>query len=107
MERCSSAIFPDDLEAGQYPPIEFETKKDNIVANIYDPGNYKIYWNNGSVLSIGSSEKIEEYVIMGNWVLVGVKVNLSFSINYIHGQIQKIRRSVIFQEKRFMKIHFI
>ena len=40
-------------------------------------------------------------------ILVGVKVNLSFSINYIHGQIQKIRRSVIFQEKRFMKIHFI
>ena len=69
VERCSSAIFPDDLEAGQYPPIEFETKKDNIVANIYDPGNYKIYWNNGSVLSIGSSEKIEEYVIMGNWVV--------------------------------------
>lgn len=69
VERCSSAIFPDDLEAGQYPPIEFETKKDNIVANIYDPGNYKIYWNNGSVLSIGSSEKIEKYVIMGNWVV--------------------------------------
>lgn len=69
VERCSSAIFPDDLEAGQYPPIEFETQKDNIVANIYDPGNYKIYWNNGSVLSIGSSEKIEEYVIMGNWVV--------------------------------------
>ncbi|MEO3252335.1 glycosylhydrolase-like jelly roll fold domain-containing protein, partial [Parabacteroides distasonis] len=28
-----------------------------------------IYWNNGNVLSIGSSEKIEEYVIMGNWVV--------------------------------------
>lgn len=41
VERCSSAIFPDDLEAGQYPPIEFETKKIILSLTYMIPGIIK------------------------------------------------------------------
>lgn len=69
VDRNSSPVFPNQFGVGQYPVIDFEKRGENLVANMYDPGEYLIYWGSGKTSSVGTTKQHEEYPVGGNWTV--------------------------------------
>lgn len=67
VDKNTSRIFPVALNTGQYPAVDFEREQEDLYINVYEPGEYKLYWASGKVSSIQMNKEAEIYTFDQDW----------------------------------------
>lgn len=67
VDKNTSPVFPSQSIVGQYPDIDFEKDGRNIYANIYNQGEYQLYWTNGKTSTVKIYNAPEIYQFNNEW----------------------------------------
>lgn len=67
VDRNTTPVSSMQLFEGSYPAVDFESSNGNIYANIYDPGQYTAYWQNGKMSQFSSRIMPAEQTLEGAW----------------------------------------